>query len=108
LPFNLTENARFRRVIRLAKFARTNYEHPKGKLVAGRLLTATHDEYMRRMYDQLTLQADTNGLCLLGDGATVKRMPVVNVLSAGVHNPAGVPEIAECTGHIESGGKKDA
>jgi hypothetical protein len=35
-------------------------------------------------------------------------MPLVNVLAAGVHGSVGVLEIAECTGHIESGGKKDA
>jgi hypothetical protein len=29
-------------------------------------------------------------------------MPLVNVLAAGVHDPAGVLEIAEYTGHIES------
>jgi hypothetical protein len=53
------------------------------------------------------LQAETFGLSLLGDGATVKRMPLVNMLAAGVHEPAGVFEIAECTGHIQDGGKKD-
>jgi hypothetical protein len=62
---------------------------------------------MRRVYDQLTLQADSYGLCLLGDGATAKHMSLVNVLATGVHEPVGVLEIAECT-TIESGGKKDA
>jgi hypothetical protein len=42
------------------------------------------------------------------DGTTAKRMPLVNVLAARVHESAGVLEIAECTGHIESGGKKNA
>jgi hypothetical protein len=39
---------------------------------------------------------------------TVNRMSLVNVLSAGVHEPVGVLEIAECTGYIEIGGKNDA
>jgi hypothetical protein len=30
------------------------------------------------------------------------------MLSAGVHEPVGVLEIAECTGHIQGGGKNDA
>jgi hypothetical protein len=75
LPFNLSETVRFFRVIQLAKCAPPSYEPPKRKLVAGRLLTANHEEYMRRMYDQLDLQADNFGLCLLGDGATVKSCP---------------------------------
>jgi hypothetical protein len=43
-----------------------------------------------------------------GGGDTAKRMPLVNVLAAGVHERDGVLEMAECTGHIEGGGKKDA
>jgi hypothetical protein len=58
--------------------------------------------------ERLALQAGTFGLSLLGDGATVKRMPLVNMLAAGVHEPAGVLDISECTGHIQGGGKKDA
>jgi hypothetical protein len=58
--------------------------------------------------ERLALQAGTFGLSLLGDGATVKRMPLVNMLAAGVHEPAGVLEIDECTGHIQGGVKKDA
>jgi hypothetical protein len=42
----------------------------------------------------------------MGDGATVKIMPMVNMLCAGVHEPAGCLEIADCTGHLEDCGKK--
>jgi hypothetical protein len=35
-------------------------------------------------------------------------MVLVNMLAAGVHEPDGVLEIAECTGHIQGGGNKDA
>jgi hypothetical protein len=61
-----------------------------------------------RILERLSLQAGTFGLSLLGDGATVKRMQLVNMLVAGVHEPAGVLDIAECTGHIQGGGKKYA
>jgi hypothetical protein len=108
LPFTLSENGRFRRVIRLTKFAPPNYEPPKRKLVDGRLLTANHEDSMHHMYDQLALQADTFGCCLLGDGTTVERVPLMNVLADGVHEPEGVVEIAEYIGHNEIGGKKDA
>jgi hypothetical protein len=108
LPFTLGETARFRHFIRLENYAPPNYEPPKRKLVVGQFVTANQEEYMRSMYDQLALQADTFGLCLLGDRATAKHIPLENVSSAGVHDPVGVLEIAECTGHIESGGKKYA
>jgi hypothetical protein len=63
-------------------------------------------EYHDRILERLALQAGTFGLSLLGDGATVKRMPLVNMLAAGGHEPAGVLE-TECTGHIQGGGKKN-
>jgi hypothetical protein len=64
-------------------------------------------EYTGHVLERLALQAETFGVSLLGDGTTVKRMPLVNMLSVGVHNPAGVLEISECTGHIQGGGKKN-
>jgi hypothetical protein len=68
LPFLLSETAFFCCIIRLAKFAPPKYEHPKRKLVGSRILTANHKEYMHHiMYDQLDLQADTFGVCLLWD-----------------------------------------
>jgi hypothetical protein len=51
--------------------------------------------------ERLALQAETFGLSLLGNGATVKRMPLVNMLDVGVHKPAGMLEFSECTGHIQ-------
>jgi hypothetical protein len=42
----------------------------------------------------------------MGDGATIKRMPLVDKLASSVNAPAAVLEIADCVGHIETGGKK--
>jgi hypothetical protein len=55
-------------------------------------------EYHDLILERLEFQAGTFGLSLLGDGATVKCMPLVNMLAAGFHEPDGVLEIAECTG----------
>jgi hypothetical protein len=108
LPFSLSESPCFERMLRLAKFAPPGYEPPNRKLVGGRLLAVNFKEYHDRILERLALQAGFFGLSLLGDGATVKRMPLVNMLDAGVHEPAGVLEISECTGHIQGGGKKDS
>ena len=47
------------------------------------------------------------GMCLLGDGATVRGMPLMNVI---VTTPSAnsVIDIIDCTDHMEVGGKKDA
>ena len=53
-------------------------------------------------------QAATFGLTFLGDGATIKRMPLCNVLAMCGDNPPVLIAIHDCTGHMASGGKKDA
>jgi hypothetical protein len=45
---------------------------------------------------------------MLGDGATVRRMPLVNVLVSTPNEPCAVVDIVDCTEHMNSGGKKDA
>jgi Protein of unknown function (DUF 659) len=46
-------------------------------------------------------------MCLLGDGATVRGMPLMNVLVT-TPNACSVLDIIDCTDHMEVGGKKDA
>lgn len=51
--------------------------------------------------------AELYGFCLLGDGATVRGMPLMNVLVT-TPNASAVLDIIDCTEHMEVGGKKDA
>lgn len=46
-------------------------------------------------------------MCLLGDGATVRGMPLMNVLVTSP-NGCSVLDIIDCTEHMVEGGKKDA
>ena len=48
------------------------------------------------------------GLSMFGDGAILLHRPLINILGAGVHNHAALLEIADCTGHVAQGYKKDA
>jgi hypothetical protein len=101
LKFHLSETSRFQYVIRLAKFAPPDYEPPKCKLIGGGLLNLNQDEYIHHTMERISLKQDDFGLSLMGDEATVKRMPMVNLLCYGVHDPAGCLEIADCTRHFE-------
>ena len=44
----------------------------------------------------------------MGDGATVKRMPLINVLGMSGDSHPVVVAVNDCTEHIATGGKKDA
>jgi hypothetical protein len=45
---------------------------------------------------------------VLGDGATNKTLPLVNVLAACVNNDYTLLKFTDCTAHLAKGGKKDA
>ena len=42
--------------------------------------------------------ANVFGLSLFGDGATIKRIPMINVMCAGVYNTAAVLDVVDTTG----------
>jgi hypothetical protein len=51
----------------------------------------------------LVKYADVYGLVLYGDGATVKRMPLLNILASGAHLTTAVLEITDYTdGHMSA------
>ena len=56
----------------------------------------------------LLKDANIFGLAVLGDGATVRKLPLLNFLVFGVHAPAEVLKIVDCTGHLQGGGGLDA
>ena len=48
------------------------------------------------------------GLCFLGDSATIRRTPFMNILGMCGTIPPVTISIHDCTGHMAMGGKKDA
>ena len=48
------------------------------------------------------------GISLFGDGATIKTVPVVNAVYAGVHNPFALLDLFGFSNHFAKGGNKYA
>ena len=57
---------------------------------------------------KLLQDAEVFGLGWLGDGATIKQMPLLNILVLCVSAPPTVVSIVDCTKHISDGGQKNA
>ncbi len=70
------------------------------------------DINFRSVYDfnksAILTKAALFGLSWLGDGATIKKMPLINMLVMCGDKPPAVISICDCTGHMVEGGKKDA
>ncbi len=56
----------------------------------------------------LLKSADVFGLGFLGDGATLKKMPLMKIIASCVDTPPITMSIHDCTKHMQEGGKKDA
>ena len=62
-----------------------------------------NEELLKKKKDQRLF-----GLSLYGDGATVKRMPLTNILASGAYIHTAVLEINDASEHLAKGGIKDA
>ena len=107
LPFSLAEDPKFLKVIEIAKTV-GRYSAPTRQSIGGRYLDALHEINWKEQMKSLLCEASTFGITVFGDGATIKTVPLLNVLAAGVNNPFALLDIADCTNHLAQGGMKDA
>ena len=108
LPFALAEDPKLLQMLQVARSLGPNYKPPTRELISGKYLDAIHETSRQQQMTSLLSEARIFGLTVFGNGATIKSVALVNVLAAGVNNPFALLDIADCTGHLAIGGKKDA
>jgi hypothetical protein len=84
------------------------FKFPNRQSVAGKYLDKNYQVHQDKYKKELLDHAETFGLMLLGDGATVKRMPLINIIASGVYCPVAVLAIADCTKQMADGKTKNA
>jgi hypothetical protein len=107
-PFNIVEDPDLRAMIKHARFIGHDYKFPDRKKISGDLLKLQYDQLYENNLDILQREADTFGLALYADGATISKTPYINILAAGAFLPNACLEIHDCTRRLVDGGKKDA
>jgi hypothetical protein len=108
LPFSFASNLKFRRVLGLSRRVPLTYKPPGRNQVATELLDINYDSLMSANRSKLIEDIDVFGLTFYGDGATVRKMPLINILASGGHLHTAVMEIVDATEQMQSAGKKDA
>lgn len=108
LPDAFVESDRFKLVLKLAKLVTNDYKPPGRKKVGGELLDLNFKSCQENNMKSLLKEASTFGLSFLSDGATVKKMPLLNVLGMCGGSPPATVAIIDATEHLRAGGKKDA
>lgn len=82
LLFSHAEDLVFNRVLQNARATNHKYEPPKRHQVAVSLLHAQFASYQKHSLEDLLSDADTNGLGIFRNGATIVKTPMMNVLQA--------------------------
>ena len=62
---------------------------------------------MKRNLAIIKKEAEIFGLLILGDGATISRCPLLNILASVKNTPVSILKIVDCQGHLSDGNKKD-
>jgi hypothetical protein len=107
LSYTLSEDPLMARVLKYAKAAPASYKPPTRQDVGGRYLDTFYIRHEKKNDELIVEVSKKFGWSMMSDGATVLHIPLVNVL-AGLPNVLPVMlEIADCTGHMQGGGKKN-
>ena len=78
------------------------------KKIGGELLNINFENIKEINKTNLLKEAAVFGIVIMGDGATIYCMPLLNILAMSGTTPPLTIGILDCTTHMASGGKKDA
>jgi hypothetical protein len=76
--------------------------------MSGKLLDTLYDSNWKSQMKTLMSKARIFGLTIFGDGATIKTIPFINILAAGVNNSFALLDVVDCSNQASAGKKKDA
>ncbi len=80
----------------------------RSEKVGGELLDLNFETRYQANKAALLKEAQTFGLAFLGDGATVRRIALLDILAMCANTLPITVSIQDCTTHMQDGGKKDA
>ena len=108
IPDSVVESPRFMKLLECARAVGQAYRCPNRHDIGGDLLEVNFKNYRDANLTVATRDAATFGLVVMGDGATIKRMPLLNALVINGNSHPVVAAIRDCTKHMSMAGKKDA
>ena len=108
MPFTFARDLKFMKVINLARTLPSDYITPDRRAVGGKLLKTLYTINWKEGITMLVADSKLYGVSIFGDGATIKNIPMINALAAGVNNPFCLLDVFDCSEHCSKAGKKDA
>jgi hypothetical protein len=108
IPDAVVELPRFIWLVRVCPLVEEDFIVPNRKQIEGDLLDLNYANIYEQNKADLLKFAKVFGLAFLGDGATILRMAMMNILAMSGAFPPMTISIQDCTKHMAEGGKKDA
>jgi hypothetical protein len=108
IPDNVAKSPRLKQIIMLAKAVGNDYKILTRQRIGGELLDLNFESQQDINRKMILKEANIFGLICMSDGATVKRMPLLNVLVGVINVPPTTVSVIDATDHMRAGGKKDA
>ena len=108
MPFTFGRDIKFLKCIDLARYVPADYITPDRRAVGGKLLKTLYTINWQEGVAMLVSDSMLYGVTLFGDGATIRTIPMINALAAGVNNPFCLLDVFDCSEHCSNAGKKDA
>ena len=103
LPQNLGEEPLFKVMIASARMVSKEYEPPKIMTVGGTLLAANYRKVREINDGMIAKNSSSYGLQAMGDGATIKKMPLLNVLVSRYDTAPVILAVHDCSKHLARG-----
>ena len=95
-------------MLQSSKSVSSKYKPPTRKRVSTELLSLTYSNRIKQYKEALHKEAGRFGLSFYGDGATVCKMSLINIMASGIHERSAVLDIVDTTDHLAEGGTKNA
>lgn len=107
LPFSFVESPKLKFLINLCCHCPINYKPPSRKQISGNLLDTLYEQYESGGIKELNNNVNIFGLSLMGDGATIKKKPLFNIIVSGHKKTAHVAKIHDCSKDLAEGENKN-
>lgn len=108
MPFTFARDMKFLKCLKLARTLPADYITPDRNAVGGKLLKSLYTVNWQEGVNMVVADSKLFGVNIFGDGATIKTIPMINALAAGVNNPFCLLDVFDCSEHCSKAGKKDA
>ena len=104
IPDAVVESPEFKRLARQCRLVDSTFVIPSKKKIGGEFLLYINFENIKEINKtNLLKEAAVFGVVVMGDGATINCMPLLNILTMSGTTPLLTIGILDCTTHMASG-----